>query len=249
MRIYPAIDLKNNRCVRLIQGDADRETVYSDDPVKTAASFKEAGAEWLHIVDLDGAFDGTRHHTKIVSNIRKETSLSIQLGGGIRSMQDIEACIKAGVNRVIIGTAAHNDPNLLTEAVNSFGNAIAVGLDARNGCVALAGWTEQTDTPVLDLARRVVDAGVQTIIYTDIAVDGMLNGPDITTLELLLSNLECNIIASGGIGSLSHLNNLLAVQPHPPEGCIIGKAIYDKRIILEDAIAITAKKTTEQHRS
>jgi phosphoribosylformimino-5-aminoimidazole carboxamide ribotide isomerase len=249
MLIYPAIDLKNNRCVRLLQGDARKETVYSDDPVKTAASFKKSGSQWIHVVDLDGAFDGVRHHTQLVNDIKAETKLNIQLGGGIRSMKDIELCMHAGVNRVIIGTAAHNDPQFLSEAVNTFGDAVAVGLDARNGCVATAGWTHQTNTPVLELARRVVDAGVSTIIYTDIAVDGMLDGPDIATIELLQSHLECSVIASGGIGSLSHLTLLLAAQPHPPEGCIIGKAIYEKHIILEDAIALAAQETTNSHRS
>lgn len=250
MRIYPAIDLRHGQCVRLIQGEADRETVYSDNPLDVALSFADDGADWVHIVDLDAAFDGTRHHTDIVAKIAAQTPLRIQLGGGIRTLEDIDACLSAGVSRVVIGTAAHNNPPLLAQAVKTYGgNAIAVGIDARNSRVALAGWTHQTDTPVLSLAQRAQDAGVSTIIYTDIATDGMLSGPDIATLESLLSHISCHIIASGGIGALTHIADLLTVQPHPPEGCIIGKALYDKRITLKDALTAAAADMSAENRS
>jgi len=202
MLILPAIDLKNGKCVRLLQGDANRETVYSENPVDVALSFKKAGAEWIHVIDLDGAFSGERRHTKIVREIIGSTGLNIEIGGGIRELSDIETCLAAGVKRVILGTSAHKNPGLVKEAVNKFGGeAIAVGIDCKNGKVAIKGWTEITETTLIDLAIKVIDAGVKTIIHTDIAVDGMLTGPDIKTVSKLIENFDINIIASGGIAT------------------------------------------------
>jgi phosphoribosylformimino-5-aminoimidazole carboxamide ribotide isomerase len=237
MQIIPAIDLKNGKCVRLMQGDAARETVYSDRPVDVARNFASAGAHWVHIVDLDGAFDGVRHHTAVVTDIVAATNLRIELGGGIRSMDDIKACLDAGVSRVILGTAAHDNPDFVQRAVAAYGEAIAVGIDARGRTVALRGWVDQTATSVLDLARAVTAAHVRTLIYTDIAVDGMLAGPDCETLAELLSAVDADIIASGGIASRAHIRALGGLKPRPPAGCIIGKALYTGDLDLAEAIA------------
>jgi len=240
MIILPAIDLKNGKCVRLVQGDANRETVYSENPVDVAISFKNSGAKWIHVIDLDGAFSGERRHTKIVQKIIDATGLNIEIGGGIRELSDIEICFKAGAKRVILGTSAHKKPELVEKAVEKFGGeVIAVGIDCKNGKVAIKGWTEITETSVLDLALKVIDAGVKTIIHTDIAVDGMLTGPDVKTVRKLIENFDVNIIASGGIASLTHIKELLKIKPHAPYGCITGKAIYTGSLNLEEAIKET----------
>lgn len=237
MIILPAIDLRGEKCVRLVQGDADRQTVYSDDPVHIATQFAAAGARWLHVVDLDGAFSGSRVHTAIIREIVDATDLHVELGGGIRGMADIELYLTAGVSRVILGTAAHTDPQFVRDAVVEYGSALAVGIDAREGKVAVRGWTEQTETTVVELAQRAADAGVTTLIYTDISVDGMLTGPDLTTLKVLLETVPVNIIASGGVACIEHITQLCALTPRSPAGCIIGKAIYTGDILLENAIA------------
>jgi phosphoribosylformimino-5-aminoimidazole carboxamide ribotide isomerase len=237
MEILPAIDLKNGKCVRLVQGDAARATVYSDNPVDVAQAFAAAGARWLHVVDLDGAFEGVRRHTTVVAQIAAATDLRIELGGGIRSMDDITACLDAGVTRVILGTAAHDSPEFLRAAVAAHGDAIAVGIDARGAKVALRGWVDQTETSVLQLAHTVSAAHVRTLIYTDIAVDGMLAGPDCDTLAALVDAVGADIIASGGIASLAHIRALCALTPRAPAGCIIGKALYTGALDLAEAIA------------
>ena len=242
MLILPAIDLKNNKCVRLVQGDADRETVYNDNPVEQALVFKNAGAEWIHVVDLDGAFSGERKHTKIISEIISAAKLKIEIGGGIRKLDDIETYLSAGAERVILGTVAQKNPDFVREAVNQFGGEkIAVGIDSKNGFAAVKGWTEITKTPVIELAKKAVDAGVQTIIHTDIAVDGMLSGPDKKTISELLSNFNINIIASGGIANIRHIKELLELKPCAPYGCITGKAIYSGSLNLEEAINLKSK--------
>ena len=239
MIILPAIDLKNNKCVRLLQGDANKETVYSENPVDVAMSFKNAGAEWIHVIDLDGAFSGERKHTKIVREIINATGLNIEIGGGIRELEDIETCLNAGAKRVILGTSAHKKPELVEEAVKKFGGeAIAVGIDCNKGKVAIKGWTETTETLLIDLAKKVIDAGVKTIIHTDIAVDGMLTGPDIKTVSELIEKFDVNIIASGGIANLTHITELLNVKPYAPYGCITGKAIYTGSLNLKEAVKL-----------
>ena len=241
MILLPAIDLKNNKCVRLVQGDAERETVYNDNPVEQALSFKSAGAEWLHVVDLDGAFSGERKHTEIISEIISTTGLKIEIGGGIRSFSDIETYLSAGAERVILGTIAHKNPKFVSEAVCEFGGEkIAVGIDAKNGNVAVKGWTELTSATVIELAEKVIEAGVKTIIHTDIAVDGMLTGPDKKTISELLDKFKINVIASGGIASLSHIKELLELKPRAPYGCITGKAIYAGTLNLKEAIKLTS---------
>ena len=194
MIILPAIDLKNNKCVRLLQGNANKETVYSENPVDVAMSFKNAGAKWIHVIDLDGAFSGERRHTKIIREIINATDLNIEIGGGIREMNDIETYLNAGAKRIILGTSAHKKPELVKEAVEKFGGEkIAVGIDCSKGKVAIKGWTEITETPLIDLAKKVVDAGVKTIIHTDIAVDGMLTGPDTKTVSELIKNFDIKL--------------------------------------------------------
>lgn len=239
MEIIPAIDLRGGKCVRLMQGDASRCTEYSDDPVGMARVFAEAGARWVHVVDLDGAFEGRRRHTEVVRAIGEATGLRIELGGGIRTMADIGACMAAGATRVVLGTAAHEDGGLVAAAVREYGAAIAVGIDARGGRVAVRGWVEETGTPVLEFAGRMAALGVGTLIYTDIAVDGMLAGPDCATLSALCAQEGLQIIASGGIGTLEHVRALQALAPRPPDGCIIGKALYSGALDLAAAIAVT----------
>ncbi len=242
MDILPAIDLRGGKCVRLEQGDATRQTVYSDDPVQMARTFAEAGASWLHVVDLDGAFNGSRVHTAQVHDITRATDLKIELGGGIRSLEDIEIYLSAGVTRVVLGTVAHTNPQFVEEAVARYGNAIAVGIDAREGTVAIRGWTEQTDLTVGALARRAEEAGVTTIIYTDIAVDGMLTGPDLPTLRMLLETISVDIIASGGIAAREHVESLLTIKPRPLAGCIIGKALYTGALNAREIITVAGGK-------
>lgn len=239
MEILPAIDLRGGKCVRLMQGDAGRCTEYSDDPVGVARGFAAAGARWVHVVDLDGAFEGKRRHTEVVRRIAGETGLLVEVGGGIRTMADIGACVAAGASRVVLGTAAHEDAGLVAAAVKEYGERIAVGIDARGGRVAVRGWVEETTTPVLAFAERMAAAGVSTLIYTDIAVDGMLAGPDYETLRMLCAQSELAIIASGGIATLEHVRALQALEPRPPSGCIIGKALYTGMLDLAAAIAIT----------
>ena len=246
MIVLPAIDLRQGKCVRLSQGDARRETVYSADPGAVAARFAAAGAEWLHVVDLDGAFAGSLSHLTAVRAIASTAGVKVQCGGGIRSLAAIERCLEAGAARAILGTIAHENPALLREAVVRFGDRIAVALDARGGAVAVRGWVEQTDTPALALARRVEDAGVHTIIFTDIAVDGMLAGPNFASLEQILAATRCAIIASGGIAALEHVRRLCALGHHPVAGCIIGRALYTGDLDLATVVALVR---AQQHSS
>ena len=237
MDILPAIDLRGGKCVRLAQGDAARQTEYSDDPVSVACSFRDAGARWLHVVDLDGAFSGVRRHADTVRALIAATGLSVELGGGLRTLDDVQACLDAGVARVVLGTAAHEDPGFLREALARFGAAVAVGIDCREGRVALRGWVDQTDTRVVPFAQRLAAAGVATLIYTDIAGDGMLTGPECATLGALLAAVSVRVIASGGIASPAHLAALRSLAPRPPDGCIVGRALYTGALSLRDAFA------------
>ena len=234
MEILPAIDLKNGKCVRLERGDASLETIYSEDAVSLAKSFEEAGANWLHVVDLDGAFSGTRIHTNIINDVIKNTKLKIELGGGIRTINDIKKCIDIGISRVILGTVAYEDESIVSESVKLFGDKIAVGIDCRNGKIAVRGWCDQTNIDAEKFAQKMTGLGVKTIIYTDIATDGMLIGPNYLALENLLKNVNANIIASGGIANLQHVKKLMELKPKQPWGCIIGKAIYAGTIKLHE---------------
>ncbi|MDF2947189.1 MAG: 1-(5-phosphoribosyl)-5-((5-phosphoribosylamino)methylideneamino) imidazole-4-carboxamide isomerase [Bacillales bacterium] len=233
MNLYPAIDIKNGNCVRLEQGDFDKVTKYSDSPVEMAKQFEAAGASKLHIVDLDGARSGENSNLEIIKEIVNNTSLFIEVGGGVRTIERVKALIECGINRVIIGTAAIENPQLVKDAVASFGDKIAVGVDARDGYVAIHGWEKVTETDSLTFCKQLEDVGVTTVIYTDIARDGMLTGPNLKVYEVLLKNTGLNIIASGGIGSIQDLVDLNKLGV---EGAITGKAIYEGKFTVEEAL-------------
>ena len=236
MILYPAIDLKEGRCVRLIRGDMEQVTVFNDDPVAQAASFVDAGASWLHLVDLDGAFAGKPVNAKAVQAIVNEVDIPVQLGGGIRRLQTIEDWLNCGVMRVILGTAAVKDPDLVTQACRKFPGQVAVGIDARGGRVAVEGWAEETDIQAVDLARKFADAGVDAIIYTDIDRDGVLQGANIPATAELARAVSIPVIASGGVSSLTDIRGLIAEKKIA--GAIIGRALYDGRIDLRQALKL-----------
>ena len=242
MIILPAIDLRGGRCVRLLQGRADAETVYSDDPGAMARSFRAAGAEWVHVVDLDGSFSGERVNVEAVQAI-VAAGLKVELGGGLRDEATVERVLSSGVTRAVIGTRAAEDPAFVAKLVRSWGKRIAVGIDARDGLVAVKGWVETTRLTVLDLARQMEDAGVSTIIYTDIATDGVLKGPNTAALTSTLSAVRCDIIASGGVARLSHIEALakLADKHRNLAGVITGKAIYERTLDLSDAFRVASE--------
>ncbi|NLO81856.1 MAG: 1-(5-phosphoribosyl)-5-[(5-phosphoribosylamino)methylideneamino]imidazole-4-carboxamide isomerase [Clostridiales bacterium] len=234
MRIYPAIDIRGGKCVRLVQGSAHQQTVYSNNPVEVAVEWESQGARYIHVVDLDGAFRGKSENESIIREIIKTVNIPIQLGGGIRDMQRISYLLdELGVSRVILGTMAIEEPYMVEAAVKKYGNRIAVGIDAREGKVAVKGWTEEYGISPVELGKRVRDMGVETIIYTDILKDGMLDGPNISTTQEMVLNTGLNVIASGGISRLDHIGELKAAGV---SGVIIGKALYTGMIKLKDAI-------------
>jgi phosphoribosylformimino-5-aminoimidazole carboxamide ribotide isomerase len=221
--LIPAIDLRDGRCVRLEQGDFARDTQYGDDPLATARAFEEHGARWLHLVDLDGARDGTARHLHVLRAIAQATALHVEFGGGLRDPRAIGEALAAGAARVVLGTTALEDPALLAEACATQGDRIVVGLDARDGMVAVRGWTATSATSAIDLARRVVAAGARRLIYTDIATDGMLGGPNLAGLRALIAAVPVPVIASGGVATTAHL---AAVAEAGAEAAIVGKALY-----------------------
>jgi len=235
MILYPAIDLKDGQCVRLLRGEMEAATVFGDDPAAQARAFEAAGAEWLHLVDLNGAFAGRPVNADAVAAILDAVSLPVQLGGGIRDMGTIERWVGAGVARVILGTAAVENPGLVREAASRFPGKVAVGLDARGGKVATRGWAETTDMDATDLARAFEDAGVAAIIYTDIDRDGAMAGPNLSATEALARAVSIPVIASGGVSSLA---DLVALRDTGViAGAISGRALYDGAINLQDALA------------
>ena len=238
MILYPAIDLKDGACVRLVQGDMDRATVFNAEPAAQARDFAAAGAEWLHLVDLNGAFAGRPVNAAAVEAILAAVSIPVQLGGGIRDMATIEAWLGRGVRRVILGTAAVKNPALVHEACARWPGQVAVGIDARGGRVATEGWAEQSDLDATDLARRFADAGVAAVIYTDIDRDGVLGGPNVEATAALAAATAMPVIASGGIATLDDLRRLSA-RPGIA-GAIVGRALYDGRIDLPAALALCA---------
>ncbi len=231
--IIPAIDLRDGKCVRLYQGDYTQVTTYDTDPAQVARRWQSAGASWLHVVDLDGAATGHPVNVEAIGKIRVATSLHIELGGGMRSLTHIQTMLAMGIDRVILGTVALTDRALLTEALARWGERIAVGLDARNGRVAIAGWRETSHVQAASLASELHASGVQRFIYTDIARDGALKGPNLDALRELQQVISCPLIASGGVASIADLRSLAVLGI---EGAIVGKALYTGDIDLATAI-------------
>ena len=239
MILYPAIDLKDGNAVRLYKGDMDQATVFNDDPAAQAQAFVDAGCEWLHLVDLNGAFAGEPVNAAPVEAILKRCKVPAQLGGGIRDMATIEAWLDKGLARVILGTVAVEDPDLVRQAARAFPDQVAVGIDARNGKVATKGWAHETDVMVTDLARQFEDAGVAAIIYTDINRDGAMQGPNIPATADLARAVSIPVIASGGVSSLDDLKALKTCGA-PLNGAISGRALYDGAIDLGEALKALA---------
>lgn len=238
MILFPAIDLKDGECVRLVHGLMDRATVFNDNPAAQARAFQDAGFEYLHLVDLNGAFEGKPVNAGAVDAILNEVSLPVQLGGGIRDMATIEAWLEKGITRVIIGTAAVKNPELVIEACKKYPNRIAVGLDAKDGRVAVEGWAEVSDLTALEMARRFEDAGVTAIIYTDISRDGALTGLNIDATVALAEAISIPVIASGGLSSIADVKALIATGCKNIEGAISGRALYDGRLDPKEVIAL-----------
>ena len=232
MIILPAIDLKDNKVVRLYKGEFDTVHQVADDPVATAKAFYEAGARYIHMVDLDGAKDGVRKNADIVRAVAQSVGLKVELGGGIRSMADLEEVFALGVYRAVIGSAAVSHPEFVKEAVEKYGERIAVGIDTKNGKVKTAGWIEDSGLDYLDFARQMQDIGVKTIIFTDIETDGTLQGPAFKKLAALQGSVDCNIVASGGVSNNEDICKLAEMQLY---GAIIGKAYYAGTIDLAQA--------------
>jgi phosphoribosylformimino-5-aminoimidazole carboxamide ribotide isomerase len=237
MILYPAIDLKDGQAVRLFKGEMDQATVFNDDPAAQAAEFVDAGCEWLHLVDLNGAFAGEPVNAAPVEAILERCKVPAQLGGGIRDMATIERWLSKGLARVILGTVAVENPALVREAARAFPGQVAVGIDARNGRVATKGWAEETDVMVTDLARSFEDAGVAAIIYTDINRDGAMQGPNVEATADLANAVSIPVIASGGVSSLADLTALRTCGA-PLNGAISGRALYDGAIDLKEALAL-----------
>lgn len=236
MILYPAIDLKDGQAVRLLHGDMDKSTVFNDDPTAQAQEFVATGCEWLHLVDLNGAFAGEPVNAAPVEAILKSCTIPVQLGGGIRDLATIEAWLEKGLTRVILGTVAVENPDLVREAARTFPGHVAVGIDARNGFVATKGWAEETDVRVTELAKSFEDAGVAAIIYTDILRDGAMKGPNIEATAALARAVSIPVIASGGVSSLE---DLIALRDCGADlqGAISGRALYDGAIDLKEALA------------
>jgi len=238
MIVIPAIDLKEGKCVRLEQGLMDKDTVFNDNPGAQARIWEEQGARLLHIVDLDGAFAGEPKNRTAIEAIVRAVKIPTQLGGGIRDLATIEAYLDMGIDRVIIGTAAQRNPELVREACTKFPGRIVVGIDARNGMVAVQGWAEITDITAADLARKFEGFGVSAIIYTDISRDGMMQGPNIEATRALAESISIPVIASGGVSRIADIENLMAIESSGVTGVITGKAIYSGALDLAEAIRI-----------
>ncbi len=241
MRIYPAIDIKGGTCVRLLQGLADQETEYFSDPVEPARQFLQQGADWVHVVDLDGAFSGQSGNLPIVRKIA-DLGLRVQLGGGLRTLEDVTRAFDAGAQRVVIGTRACQDPDFVKHLAREFGDRIAVGIDAREGMVAVRGWVDTTDMPAKTLAQSVAAAGIRTLIYTDISTDGMMVGPNFEGQKDMWRSVDANVIASGGVADRHDVVHYLNLSKRFAnlDGVIIGKALYERSVDLADLLALCA---------
>jgi phosphoribosylformimino-5-aminoimidazole carboxamide ribotide isomerase len=240
MIIYPAIDLKDGKCVRLYKGDMNQATIFNNSPAAQAKYFQEQGFKFLHIVDLDGAIAGNSANEKSVREILKNITIPAQLGGGIRNLETIEKWLGLGLKRVILGTVALQNPDLVKEAAKKFPNQIVVGIDAKNGMVATHGWVESSTTSVIDLAKKFEDAGVAAIIYTDINRDGTGDGVDFEGTKELAESISIPVIASGGVGSIDDVKKVAGLGI---EGVIVGRALYDKKIDIDDIGVFLSKKS------
>jgi phosphoribosylformimino-5-aminoimidazole carboxamide ribotide isomerase len=238
MILFPAIDLKDGQCVRLIQGEMDAATVFNDDPAAQARQFQDQGFEYLHMVDLNGAFEGKPVNGAAVESILQSITIPAQLGGGIRDMATISAWLEKGISRVILGTAAVKNPDLVREACKEFPGKIAVGIDARGGMVAIEGWAETSTTSAMELAKMFEFAGVTAIIYTDIERDGVLQGLNLEATEELARTVSIPVIASGGLASIDDVRKLMREEYSILEGAISGRALYDGRLDAKEALAI-----------
>lgn len=239
MIIIPAVDIKNGKCVRLLQGRMEDETVFSDNPAAMAKQWEDEGAEIIHVVDLDGAFEKGPKNLHAIKEILSAVNIPIQVGGGIRNQEAIRMFADLGVKRVIIGTEAIRNPGLVKDACKSFPGQIIVGIDARNGCVAIEGWTEITETKAVDLAKQFEDDGVAAINFTDIHRDGMQTGPNIEETQRLAEAISIPVIASGGVSTLDDIKNLMPLEKCGVVGVITGRALYSGTLNLKEAIAVS----------
>ena len=235
MRLYPAIDMIDGQCVRLVQGDYSQKTTFSEDPLAVALRWQEQGGELIHLVDLDGARNGEMPNFDTVCRIAKELDIPVEIGGGIRDMRAVSQYLEHGVHRVILGTAAIKSPEFVKEAVREYGKRIVVGIDAKDGMVAISGWEEVSRISALSLAKQMEEIGVSTLIYTDIATDGMLKGPNLSAMQEMAEYVSVDVVASGGVSSLNDLEQL---KKTGVEGAIVGKALYTGHIKLTDAVRI-----------
>lgn len=235
MRIYPAIDIQDGKCVRLFRGSFSDVTVYGDDPVEMAKKWESQGGEFLHVVDLDGARYGQGKNAELIRKICMALQIPVQTGGGIRTMEDIESRLSCGVSRVIIGTKAVRDEDFVKEAVERFGEKIVIGIDAKDGFAATEGWEEVSGFRAVELAKKMSALGVSSFVYTDIATDGTLAGPNVPAMREMAESVPANVIASGGIGSYEHIR---ALRPTGVEGVIVGRALYTGNVSLSEAIRI-----------
>ena len=235
MRIYPAIDIKDGKCVRLLRGNFSDMTVYGDDPVEMAKKWESLGGEYIHVVDLDGAVKGHGVNADIIKRICAAVDVPVQTGGGIRSMEDIEAKLSCGIERVIIGTKAVSDIGFVEEAVRKHGERIVIGIDAKDGMAAVEGWEKTSGYTAVGLAKRMAEIGVKTIVYTDISTDGTLKGPNVPAMKEMVDSTGIDIIASGGVGSIEHIRSLV---PTGVEGVIVGRALYTGAVDLAEAVRV-----------
>jgi phosphoribosylformimino-5-aminoimidazole carboxamide ribotide isomerase len=233
LTLYPAIDMRGGNCVRLLQGDYDKETIYGDSPFDMARAFAANGAEWIHMVDLDGAKDGKRVNDRFVIEAAKQLNVNVQIGGGIRSEADILHYLENGITRVIIGSIAVSNPEFAIEMIQKYGKQIVVGIDAKNGYVATHGWLNTSEVKAVELSKRFADAGAETFIFTDIATDGTLSGPNIAAVCEMAEVTGKTVIASGGVSSLADLR---ALNAEGVRGAIVGKALYENRFTLKEAL-------------
>ena len=238
MIILPAIDIKDGNCVRLFKGDYATAKKVAESPYTAAQRFADAGAKWMHMVDLDGAKDANLVNAELIADVAKSSGLSVEVGGGIRNMNAVEYYISQGIDRVILGSAAVKDPQFVVDAVKEYGEKIVVGIDAKNGMVCAEGWIDNSDINYIELAKRMENVGVHTIVFTDINQDGTLAGPNLKQLDDLSHEVSCNIIASGGVAVLKDIINLAELNIY---GAICGKAIYSGSLDLKQAIEITSK--------